>query len=98
MAHNFDNMSDEIVADEIGDLNTKIKALEENLQAYKDEFKRRGLSAVKGLNYIVSASTSTTKRLDTKKVRDVLGDALDDSFFTSSDVTRITTKAIKETA
>lgn len=98
MTNNFDNVSNEDIADEIGEINAKIKLQEERLQALKDEFKRRGLSAVKGLYFIVSSSTSTTKRLDTKKVKDVLGDALDDSFFVSSDVTRITTKAIGERA
>lgn len=87
-------MSDQDLADEIGQLNFKIKADEETLDRMKDEFKRRGASITRGHKWIVSASTSDSKRLDTKKVKEVLGDALDDSFFIVSTSTRITTKPV----
>lgn len=96
MTSKFDNVSDEAIADEIGDINACIKVQEERLTLLKEEFKRRERSIVKGRNWIVSSSTSVTKRLDVKKVREVLGDALDDSYFTSSESTRITTKPVKE--
>lgn len=98
MTNQFDNVSDEDLADEIGKMNAAIKEQEERLQAMKDEFKRRGNSIVKGYSWIVSSSTSTQKRLDTGKVKEVLGDALDDSYFISSEVTRITTKPVKVAA
>jgi hypothetical protein len=90
----FDNMSDQDLADEIGQLNFKIKADEAELDRLKDEFKKRGASITRGTKWIVSASTSESKRLDTKKVKDVLGDALDDSFFVVSSVTRVSTKPV----
>lgn len=90
----FDNMSDQDLADEIGQLNFKIKADEAELDRLKDEFKKRGASITRGAKWIVSASTSESKRLDTKKVKDVLGDALDDSFFITSTVTRVSTKPV----
>ena len=96
MTNKFDNLSDETLADEIGELNAIIKGHEDRLDALKAAFKARARSVVKGQSWIVTSSTSTTKRLDVKKVREILGDALDDSYFISSDSTRITTKAVKE--
>jgi hypothetical protein len=92
----FNNLSDEALADEIGELNAIIKGHEDRLDALKDAFKDRARSIVKGQSWIVSASTSTSKRLDVRKVREVLGDALDDSYFNISETTRITTKPVKE--
>lgn len=92
----FDNVSDEELADMIGELNGMIKGYEVRLDELKGAFKARERSIVKGQSWIVSASTSTTKRLDVKKVREVLGDALDDSYFTVTESTRITTKPVKE--
>lgn len=96
MTDKFNNLSDEALADEIGELNAIIKGHEDRLDALKDAFKDRARSIVKGQSWIVSASTSTTRRLDVKKVREVLGDALDDSYFNISETTRITTKPVKE--
>ena len=90
----FENLSDQDLADLIGQMNYKLKADEAELDRYKDEFKRRGNSITRGNKWIVSASTSDSKRLDTKKVKDVLGDALDDSFFITSTVTRVSTKPV----
>ena len=87
-------MSDQDLADEIGQLNFKIKADEAELDRLKDVFKKRGASIARGAKWLVSASTSESKRLDTKKVKDVLGDALDDSFFITSSVTRVSTKPV----
>ena len=92
----FNNLSDEALADEIGELNAIIKGHEDRLDALKDAFKDRARSIVKGQSWIVSASTSTSKRLDVRKIREVLGDALDDSYFNISETTRITTKSVKE--
>lgn len=96
MTDKFNNLSDEALADEIGELNAIIKGHEERLDALKDAFKDRARSIVKGQSWIVSASTSTSKRLDVRKIREVLGDALDDSYFNISETTRITTKPVKE--
>ena len=90
----FENISDPDLADLIGQMNFKLKADEAELDRYKNEFKRRGLSITRGYNWIVSASTSESRRLDTKKVKEVLGDALDDSFFIVSSSTRVSTKPV----
>lgn len=73
----FHNYSDGQLADEIGKLDTRIKAQTEELDGLKDEFKRRGITAARGQVFAVTASTSTSKRLDTKRLRAALGDALD---------------------
>jgi hypothetical protein len=90
----FENLSDQDLADLIGQMNYKLKADEAELDRYKDEFKRRGVSIARGGKWIVSASTSDSKRLDTKKVKEMLGDALDDTFFITSTSTRISTKPV----
>lgn len=73
----FHNVSQEQLADEIGKADSDIKAREERLDALKDEFKRRELTAARGFDYVVTASTSTSKRLDTNRLKADLGDALD---------------------
>ena len=59
MTDKFNNLSDEALADEIGELNAIIKGHEDRLDALKDAFKDRARSIVKGQSWIVSASTST---------------------------------------
>lgn len=88
----FHNMSDEQLADEIGKLDTHIKTQAEQLEALKDEFKARDISAARGDLYAVTRSISTSKRLDTKKLRAALGDALD-GYETETTSTRLTIKA-----
>lgn len=90
----FENLSDQDLADLIGQMNYKLKADEAELERYKDEFKRRGNSITRGNKWIVSASTGGSKRLNARKVKEVLGDALDDTFFIISTSIRITTKPI----
>jgi hypothetical protein len=97
MPDSFHNVSDAALADQIGALDTRIKAYEAEIAPLKDEFKRRGLSAVRGSAFVVTASTSTSKRLDTKKLREALGDALE-GYELESTATRITIKAIPQIA
>lgn len=92
MADRFHNLSDEQLADEIGKLDTHIKSQAEALEALKDEFKRRDVSAARGEFFAVTVSTSTSKRLDTKKLRAALGDALDGYEVETTSV-RLTVKA-----
>lgn len=97
MPSNFHNISDAQLADQIGELDTRIKALSEQIEPIKDEFKRRGLTAVRGGMFVVTASTSTSKRLDSKKLREALGDALD-GYEKEITATRINVKAIPQFA
>ena len=77
MTTQFDNISNHQLADAIGELDRDIKSREARLEALKREFKARGLTTVSGCNYTVSTSACTTKRLDVKRLRADLGDALD---------------------
>ena len=88
----FHNMSDEQLADEIGKLDTHIKTQAEQLEALKDEFKARDISAACGNSYAVTRSDTTSKRLDTKKLRAALGDDLV-AYETETKSTRLTIKA-----
>ena len=77
MTNQFNNLSNEQLADEIGKLDTVIKEQTERLDALKDAFKARNCSAARGELFVVTRSETTSKRLDTKKLRAALGDALD---------------------
>lgn len=88
----YDNLSNEQLADEIGKLDLTSKQIIEKLDSLKDAFKGRNCSAARGELFAVTVSTSTTERLDTKKLREVLGDAVD-QYTTTTMSTRITIKA-----
>ena len=92
MTDNFNNQSNEQLADEIGNLDTQVKYLEERLTLLKDAFKARNCSAARGERFAVTVSESTSKRLDTKKLRADLGDALD-VYEVETTSTRLTIKA-----
>ena len=96
-ANQYHNTSDAALADQIGALDTRIKAYEAELTPLKDEFKRRGLTAVRGGAFVVTASTSTSKRIDSKKLREALGDALE-GFENDVTSTRLLVKAIPQLA
>lgn len=98
MATQFDNISTAELADLIGEEDRAIKARDVRLDALKAEFKRRGVQVASGRTYTVTASTSTSKRLDTKRLRADLGDALD-GYEVESTSTRILIKlALEEVA
>lgn len=92
MASQFHNLSADQLADEIGRLDTHIKAQTEALDALKDEFKRRDISAARGEFFAVTRSVATSKRIDTKRLRADLGDALD-GYEVETTSTRLTVKA-----
>jgi hypothetical protein len=71
----YHNLSDAALADEIGRVDTIVKSAEAELKALKDEFKDRGLQAASGDAYAVAATEQISGRLDTKAVRQFLGDA-----------------------
>lgn len=98
MTTQFHNISCADLADLIGETDRDIKSREARLDALKAEFKRRGLIEANGRTYCVTASTSTSKRLDTKRLRADLGDALD-GYEVESTATRILIKlALDEVA
>lgn len=59
----------------LGRANSVLKGAEAECKALKDEFKRRGLSAVTGERFTVTATEQVAGRLDTKAVKEFLGDA-----------------------
>jgi len=73
----FDNYSNEMLADEIGDEDRKTKAAEARLKELKDEAKRRGIESAAGRVYRINIDTGERSTLDTKALRELLGDALD---------------------
>lgn len=69
------NRHAEQLADEYGDLDAQIKALEEDKAKVRDEMLTYLDDVpVVGLRWTVKKSESTSTRLDTKKVRAFLGD------------------------
>jgi hypothetical protein len=71
----FHNLSDAALADELGRVDAIVKGAEAELTALKGEFKARKLSNVAGDMFTVTASDQVSWRLDTKAVREFLGDA-----------------------
>jgi hypothetical protein len=73
----FHNLSDAALADELGRVDSIFKAAQTGgiRKALKDEFKARGLSAVTGDAFMVTATEQIAGRLDAKAVRDYLGAA-----------------------
>jgi hypothetical protein len=71
----FHNLPDAALADELGRVDALLKGAEAECQSLKDEFRRRGLSEVAGSNFTVTATGKFSTRLDTKAVREFLGEA-----------------------
>ncbi len=71
----FHNLSNEALADAIGNADALLKGAEAECQSLKEEFKRRGLLDAAGEHFTVRASEQISGRLDTKAVKEFLGDA-----------------------
>jgi hypothetical protein len=70
----FHNLSDCALADAFGNADACLKGAEAECKALKDEFKRRGLTEAVGDNFIVTANEQISGRLDTKAVKEFLGE------------------------
>src|ERR1700719_872022 len=70
----FHNLSHEMLADAIGHADAVLKGAEAECKSLKDEFKRRSLLEVAGDNFTVTATEQIAGRLDTKAVKEFLGD------------------------
>ena len=74
--HNqFHNLSNEMLADALGSADAVLKGAEAECKALKDEIKRRGLSAVTGESFTVTATEQIAGRLDTRAVKEFLGES-----------------------
>jgi hypothetical protein len=71
----FHNLSNEVLADALGHADTALKGAEAECKVLKDEFKRRGLAEVAGDNFTVTATEQIAGRLDTKAVKEYLGES-----------------------
>jgi hypothetical protein len=70
----FHNLANEALADAIGHADAVLKGAEAECKALKDEFKRRELTEVAGDNFSVTATEQIAGRIDTKAVKEFLGD------------------------
>jgi hypothetical protein len=70
----FHNLSDGALADALGQADACLKGADAECKALKDEFKRRGLAEVAGMNFTVTATEQISGRLDTKAVKEFLGE------------------------
>jgi hypothetical protein len=71
----FHNLSNEMLADAIGQADAVLKGAEGECKALKDEFKRRGLTEVAGESFTVTATEQIAGRLDVGAVKQYLGDS-----------------------
>ena len=71
----FHNVSDEALADMLGQADAVLKGAEAECKLLKDEFKRRGLVEVAGDQFTVTATEQIAGRLDSKAVKEYLGES-----------------------
>lgn len=87
VTNQFDNFTNDHLADEIGAQAALAKEATERLDALKDEAKRRGIESATGAHYRIAITPVETNRLDTKALRELLGDALDPYYKASTSAT-----------
>ena len=71
----FDNASDAMLADAIGDLDSQIKAIKARLYQAKSEFLSRGLGRIHGGRFSVTKSEAVRWTLDATAVKQEMGEA-----------------------
>jgi hypothetical protein len=71
----FHNLSNEMLADAIGNADAVLKGAEAECRALNDEFQARGLLNVVGELFTVTRSEQIAGRLDTKAVKEFLGES-----------------------
>ena len=71
----FHNVSNEALADMLGQADAVLKGAEAECKSLKDEFKRRGLVEVAGDQFTVTATEQIAGRLDSKAVKEYLGES-----------------------
>ena len=74
-ASRFHNLSNEALADLLGQADAVVKGAEAECKLLKDEFKRRGLVEVAGDQFTVTATEQIAGRLDSKAVKEYLGES-----------------------
>ena len=71
----FHNVSNEALADLLGQADAVLKGADAECKLLKDEFKRRGLVEVAGGQFTVTATEQIAGRLDSKAVKEYLGES-----------------------
>jgi hypothetical protein len=71
----FHNLSNEAIADALGHADATLKGAEAECKSLKDEIKRRGLIEIAGDSFTVTATEQIAGRLDTKAVKEYLGES-----------------------
>ena len=71
----FHNLANEALADALGHADAVLKGAEAECKLLKDEFKRRSLIEVAGNQFTVTATDQIAGRLDTKAVKEYLGES-----------------------
>jgi hypothetical protein len=71
----FHNLANEALADALGHADAVLKGAEAECKLLKDEFKRRGLLTAVGNNFTVTTTEQIAGRLDTKAVKEFLGES-----------------------
>jgi hypothetical protein len=71
----FHNLTDEALADIVGQADAVLKGAEAECKLLKDEFKRRNLVEVAGDQFTVTATEQIAGRLDSKAVKEYLGES-----------------------
>jgi hypothetical protein len=72
----FDNWSTGMLADALGEADARLKGVETETAALKEEIRRRGVAELVGKNFTVTVRGQITKRLNVAAVRAHLGDAV----------------------
>jgi len=93
----FHNLSDEMLADAIGQADAVLKGAEAECKALKEEFKARGLLTVAGDHFTVTRSDQISGRLDVNAVKAFLGETWK-RFETASITTVIRIKSVQRLA
>jgi hypothetical protein len=71
----FHNLTDQALADMLGQADAVLKGAEAECKLLKDEFKRRSLTEVAGDSFTVTATEQIAGRLDAKAVKEYLGES-----------------------
>jgi hypothetical protein len=71
----FHNLTNEMLADAIGQADAVLKGAEAECKALKDEFKGRGLLTAASERFTVTRSDQVSSRLDIAAVKTFLGDS-----------------------
>ena len=93
----FHNLSDEALADAIGQTDALLKGVEAEIAALKATFKERGILAASGERFTVTRSDQVSSRLDVQAVKRFLGDACR-KFETANITTVIRIRAVERLA